>query len=239
MKLNYNYWYFQNAISPDICSKIKNLGLQKLKEFKEQNIPTHGTTSGRNEKQNIKNGIPQGELTLQDVKNQVVYTRDSEICWLNEQWLYDLIVPLVYKANKNAGWNWDLDYFEAFQFTTYNPGGFYSWHVDGNSDHFAKYKMQVSGLTPEGGIYVKQKEMIGKIRKVSLTLNLNKDNEYEGGLLKFDLGKHNSNRFHECTEIKSQGSLVIFPSFLEHCVTPITSGVRYSLVLWGLGEPWR
>jgi PKHD-type hydroxylase len=81
--------------------------------------------------------------------------------------------------------------------------------------------------------------MVGKIRKISLTINLNESKDYEGGLLKFDFGKHSENRYHECIEIKPQGSIIIFPSFLDHCVTPIISGTRYSLVLWCLGKPWR
>lgn len=239
MKLNNNYWYFQSALTSDICLKIKNLGLQKIEDLEKQNIPTYGTTFSRNEKQSVKNGIPRGELTTQEVKNKNTYSRDSQICWLNEQWIYDLIIPYVISANKNAGWNWYIDYFEAFQFTTYTPGGFYSWHSDGNSDNFNRYKMQISGLTPTGGIYVKDKNMIGKIRKISLTINLSESKDYEGGLLKFDFGKHSENRYHECTEIKPQGSIIVFPSFLDHCVTPIVSGTRYSLVLWCLGEPWR
>jgi PKHD-type hydroxylase len=239
MKLKNYYWYFQSALSPEVCLKIKNLGLQKIKDCKKQNISTYGTTFNKNEKQSVKNGIPKGELTLQEVKDKTTYARDSEICWLSEQWIYDLIIPYVNSANKNAGWDWDIDYFEPFQFTTYTPGGFYSWHSDGNSDNFNRYKMQISGLTPTGGIYVKEKNMVGKIRKISLTINLNESKDYEGGLLKFDFGKHSENHYHECTEIKPQGSIIIFPSFLDHCVTPIISGTRYSLVLWCLGKPWR
>ena len=43
----------------------------------------------------------------------------------------------------------------------------------------------------------------------------------------------------EVEEIKDQGSMIIFPSFLDHCVTPITKGTRYSLVLWSVGDPFK
>ena len=46
-------------------------------------------------------------------------------------------------------------------------------------------------------------------------------------------------RYHECTEIRPQGSIIVFPSFIAHQVTPITKGTRYSLVLWCVGHPWR
>jgi PKHD-type hydroxylase len=83
--------------------------------------------------------------------------------------------------------------------------------------------------------------MIGKVRKISMTVNLNVPGEYEGGNLKFDYGMHTEKdrRFHECEEIRPQGSIIVFPSFLDHCVTPILSGTRYSLVLWSLGAPWK
>ena len=52
--------------------------------------------------------------------------------------LYDLILPLIGKANREAGWNWNIETAETFQFTVYHgrkeDGGFYGWHTDGSSD---------------------------------------------------------------------------------------------------------
>ena len=42
-----------------------------------------------------------------------------------------------------------------------------------------------------------------------------------------------------CEEIRPKGSIIVFPSFLYHQVTPITKGTRYSLVMWVLGRPWQ
>jgi PKHD-type hydroxylase len=83
--------------------------------------------------------------------------------------------------------------------------------------------------------------MVGKIRKISMTLNLNEPGDYDGGNLKFDFGRHveGVDPFYECEEIRPQGSVVVFPSFVDHCVTPITRGTRYSLVLWCLGDPFK
>ena len=73
-----------------------------------------------------------------------------------------------------------------------------------------------------------------------MTINLNEPGEYEGGNLKFDFGPHSEGeRFHECTEIRPQGSIIVFPSFVQHQVTPVTKGTRYSLVLWSLGQPFK
>ena len=88
--------------------------------------------------------------------------------------------------------------------------------------------------------YVKDDSFIGKVRKLSLTLNLNKPGEYEGGNLMFDFGTHNqTEQFIECTEIRPQGSIIVFPSHIYHQVTPVTKGTRYSLVLWCSGYPFK
>lgn len=83
--------------------------------------------------------------------------------------------------------------------------------------------------------------MAGKVRKMSMTCNLTNPENYEGGKLKFDFGQHmeHGDRFHTCEEIMDQGSIIFFPSFTYHCVTPVTRGTRYSLVMWTLGKPWK
>lgn len=82
--------------------------------------------------------------------------------------------------------------------------------------------------------------MWDKVRKISMTVNLTDPKNYAGGNLKFDLGAHAGNkRFKVCEEIRPMGSIIIFPSFTYHCVTPVTRGTRYSLVLWSLGKPWQ
>ena len=78
-----------------------------------------------------------------------------------------------------------------------------------------------------------------------MTFNLTNADEYEGGNLKFDFGPHASvgagfnKRFHECEEIRPKGSIIVFPSYMHHQVTPVTKGTRYSLVMWSLGKPFR
>ena len=94
-------------------------------------------------------------------------------------------------------------------------------------------------MLPEG--YTADPNLVGKVRKLSMTVNLNPPGAYEGGNLKFDFGMHIQKevRFHECEEIRPQGSIIIFPSFMDHCVTPVTRGERFSLVLWTVGPPFR
>ena len=51
-------------------------------------------------------------------------------------------------------------------------------------------------------------------------------------------GQPNKDKIVQCKEILPKGSLVIFPSFIKHRVTPVTKGIRYSLVIWSLGKPY-
>jgi PKHD-type hydroxylase len=44
----------------------------------------------------------------------------------------------------------------------------------------------------------------------------------------------------EDTEIKTdRGDVVIFPSFIDHKVAPVTKGTRYSIVAWYGGPPFK
>ena len=80
-------------------------------------------------------------------------------------------------------------------------------------------------------------------RKLSMIVQLSKPEKYVGGDLRFNLrgldGVNSDSVMSPPPEFKLQGSLVIFPSFLWHKVEPITSGKRYSLVMWTLGENWK
>lgn len=260
MQLKNSYYFFQEALSPETCQKIINSGVSKIESAKSQGKDVSATTVGDNHKQGLEakgfKSKPQNDITNQDLITQhgisekdlekARYIRDSEVSWLNEQWLYDLVYPYLHEANEKAGWRYEFSCSEAFQFTKYGINQFYGWHADGSGDWPARYKRAIPGVTPKdkNGMYPKgfstDQGMIGKVRKLSMTINLNKPGEYEGGNLKFDFGPHSSGkRYHECEEIRPQGSIIIFPSFLYHQVTPVTKGTRYSLVLWTLGQPFK
>ena len=68
-------------------------------------------------------------------------------------------------------------------------------------------------------------------RKLSASLQLTDPNEYDGGALEL-WGAAPINR--------TQGALLVFPSYTLHRVTPVTRGVRHSLVAWATGtKPFR
>ena len=97
MQLKYNYWYFTKALIKDICNKIILAGNGKTK---------------------VK-----GEIRKEDSKSKYGVTPNKRKClisWLNEQWIYDLINPFIHMANRNADWNFQLDWNDTCQFTEYN-----------------------------------------------------------------------------------------------------------------------
>ena len=70
-------------------------------------------------------------------------------------------------------------------------------------------------------------------RKLSLSVQLSASDAYDGGDLDFHLSGLDR------TRMRQQGTLVAFPSFLEHRVAPVTRGERFSLVVWVDGPPYR
>ncbi len=70
-------------------------------------------------------------------------------------------------------------------------------------------------------------------RKLSVTVQLSDPDEYEGGDLEFMIN-------HKTVKApREKGTIVVFPSFIMHRVTPITKGTRQSIVGWVSGPPYR
>ena len=69
-------------------------------------------------------------------------------------------------------------------------------------------------------------------RKLSVTVQLSSPLDYEGGDFEF--------KEIESPDIaaKEQGTVLVFPSYYLHKVSPVTSGVRKSLVAWFEGPRW-
>tara|TARA_B100001113_G_scaffold328236_1_gene302312 strand:- start:56 stop:748 length:693 start_codon:yes stop_codon:yes gene_type:complete len=141
------------------------------------------------------------------------------------------------EANQRSGWNYEVDDMESWQYTVYEhqpnlpTGDFYTWHTD-------------SGTRPYPN---------GKIRKISCSVQLSDPDEYEGGHFQwiesapvFDNLKFKKQTIRQDELVhtapfsgRELGSLLVFPSWLHHQVTPVTQGVRKSLVVWNTGWPLR
>jgi PKHD-type hydroxylase len=245
MELEHNYIYIKSALTKENCNQIIQLGEDRIAEYKKLGIKTHGITAGGAEKQNKPEAKPLNGDVFEGKKESEYYIRDSEVAWLTDNWIYDLVMPHVNTANKISGWNFDVQSTESFQFTKYGLNQFYGWHSDGSGCHKSAYKRHYPGVNGQGLSVTKghtaEPMNVGLVRKLSVTINLSEPGDYDGGLLNFDYGPHctNGDRYKECTEIKPQGSIIVFPSFLHHQVTPVTKGLRYSLVLWVTGRPFK
>ena len=151
-------------------------------------------------------------------------SRNCQVAWINQKWVYDIINPFIHKANKNAGWNFQWDWNEASQFTIYEKGHYYGWHVD-QQPTLIKHK---------------DKNINGKTRKLSLTLQLTDKTKYEGGDFQFkwfhNIKKEDPVNIRTVDDAKDIGTIIIFPSFIWHQVLPITKGKRESLVNWSIGK---
>ena len=166
----------------------------------------------------VSNNIPDKEEQI------LAEPRDCNICWLNDPWIYDVIKPYVDEANKMADWNFDIDFFEDLQFTKYKKNQHYDWHVDNLSNAWN---------TPNNP------NTNGKYRKLSFSINLSDPKDFEGGEFYFEFLNNPENNVVECKEIREKGSIIVFPSFVKHKVSPVTQGERNALVGWALGYPFK
>jgi PKHD-type hydroxylase len=76
-------------------------------------------------------------------------------------------------------------------------------------------------------------------RKLSIVIQLSDPSTYSGGNFEFSRLSGPYPTEHMKKEIKQQGTVLFFPSFIEHGVTPVTEGKRYSLCCWIDGPKWR
>lgn len=72
-------------------------------------------------------------------------------------------------------------------------------------------------------------------RKLSGIVQLTDSSVYEGG--NFEL--FNLEEYPNSNDIRTQGTVTFFPSFLEHRAMPVTKGTRYSLACWFDGPKWK
>jgi hypothetical protein len=94
MYLNNQYYIYRQVLTSNECRDIISLGLSK-------NIQT-ATIMG--------NKKPDNKQKLKELKK----TRNSQVSWLNEPWLYNIFIPLVDNANSRAQWNFDINWAGKF-----------------------------------------------------------------------------------------------------------------------------
>jgi len=121
-------------------------------------------------------------------------------------WLSTEIYKIIFFVNEES-YNFDLNETNLqLHILRYDLGGHYKAHIDIGADRTAKTIFN---------------------RKLSFSLYLN--DSYEGGNLRF----FGLDGMFKNLEV---GDILIFPSYLVHMVEPVTSGVRWVLVGWILGN---
>lgn len=206
MNLENSFYVFEGAVPARLCDDLVRYGEQQVSQM---------ALTGDFEGKSLENE--------KDI-SKLYKTRNSSIVWMDDTWIKNAIIPFVEVANREAGWNFQLQNSEQCQWTKYAETQHYTWHQDSWPKPYNKPTENVHGL----------------IRKLSVTVSLVDGSEYEGGDLEFDLRNttDSSSNIITSQSARVKGSVTVFPSFIWHRVAPVTKGVRYSLVVWTLGRPF-
>ncbi len=138
--------------------------------------------------------------------------RNSFVVWLDEPWILRCIYPFIKQINKKADWNFTITGVEPLQFTKYvgSLKQHYDWHQDSGEKH--------------------------EDRKLSFVIQLSDPETYVGGQFLINPSGIQSKKTIKFNERWSEkGTIIFFPSFYSHTVTPVFKGTRYSLVGWCTG----
>lgn len=161
-----------------------------------------------------KDGVVGGAISNTEAVNKNI--RRSQVSWLGvsqeTDWIWRNVTNAVSNVNRQF-FHYDLTgCYEDMQLSIYSEEdqGCYNWHVDNSVN----------------GNFVP--------RKLSMSLLLSDPSEFEGGELQV---KH-ANDEPKTLQAK-KGRAWFFPSYMLHRVTPVTKGVRRSIVLWVGGPEFK
>ena len=139
--------------------------------------------------------------------------RRSQVAWINVEdqhsWIYNTVTWNIQTVNRDY-FEYDLTHIEPLQFTEYD--GSYQGHY---------------------GKHLDIGRNMGGSRKLSFIIQLSNPEDYKGGEV----------RLHYSGEPlvlpKERGKMIFFPSWALHDVTPVTQGIRRSLVGWVAGPKFK
>ena len=140
--------------------------------------------------------------------------RITRVAWINRdadtEWLFVRLEEVVLRLN-NEIYHYELYGLEkGLQYTIY----------EGAEGGHYNWHVDMGTHNPEP-------------RKISLSLQLSAPADYEGGRLVIEAG---DGAYPAET---ARGTIVAFPSYVLHRVSPTESGVRKSLVIWVAGPDFR
>jgi len=137
--------------------------------------------------------------------------RDSKISWL-----YPDDMDWVFRRVTDFVLNLNAQFFK-FDIFGLNVG-FQCTNYQAPSGKYGKHVDRASNIP---------------VRKLSISIQLTNPEEYEGGELYLYDGDKGT------LMDKTQGTLIMFPSYVLHEVMPVTKGERNSLVTWVTGSSFK
>jgi len=161
------------------------------------------------DKLNIENAtISEDKITNNEI-------RQNNIAWLNNydettKFLYEKLTDYANTINDKF-WQFNLEYLSTLQFTKYSAiGDKYCNHLDLTIPNSYEY------------------------RKLSFSLQLDDEDDYEGCDLIISLGDN-----EKISTKRKKGTINFFPSFMMHQVTPLLKGERNCIVGWICGPRFK
>lgn len=241
--MQYDYHVISDLLDDDVIEALLSL----YDPEREINAYTNGAgeelaeietykTAGFDELYN--NSTPEEQALmmkeLEDLREQFKSTTKADLDYrkcmkcpielLEQPWMYDTLWHLFRVVNQR--WQFDINSVSQAEILRYcSPNHKFDLHYD-------------AGLLPaDGGL--------GKsVRKLSMIIQLSDSEEYEG--CDFEIieqlgGEDTAKNIFESMneEARKKGSVIVFPSFQRHQITPLISGERKSLVCWASGPDWR
>jgi PKHD-type hydroxylase len=159
--------------------------------------------------------LASGKATLsgRDLDDEYAEIRITRTAWImpepETKWIFERMQAVI-RALNGRTWQFDITGFsENFQYTVYQ--GDEGGHYDWHVD--------------QGGG--------GERRKLSLSLQLSDPCGYDGCDLEFHAANYRE------SAPRTRGTVIAFPSYVLHRVTPITRGVRKAVVAWITGPKFR
>ncbi len=141
--------------------------------------------------------------------------RETRVSWVMREPatedFYRRMEEIVLALNARF-FRFDLSHLVTFQYAVYEGGGHFDWHKDYGRSYGEP------GKEP---------------RKLTLSLQLSDGADYDG----CDLEVRGGNEIEVAP--RERGALVAFPANVLHRVTPLSRGVRKSLVIWAAGPEFR
>ena len=158
--------------------------------------------------------LPKSSAVVGESPVPVSEIRRSSVSWVGNNpetgWLYDRMAFISRTLNAQF-FGFDLHGFvEDFQFGEY--------HSQDEGHYTWHVDMSATSAAP---------------RKFSIVLQLTDPAEYDGGELQTLIGPT------EQSVDRKKGLIAAFPSWALHRVTPVTRGVRHSLVAWTCGPSFK